>query len=46
MSRYEIYVSKEYMYFPYLLCEILRTLVALIFFSAYVNLSFKANDTA
>lgn len=34
------------MYFPNLLCEILHSLVALIFFSAHVNLSFIANDIA
>jgi len=46
MSSDDIFVTKEYMYFSNLLCEILHTLVALIFFSAHVNLSFIANDTA
>jgi len=46
MSRDDMFVTKEYVYFPNLLCGIQHTLVAMIFFSAHVNLSFTANDTA
>lgn len=40
-----MFVTKEYVYFPNLLCGIQHALVAVIFFSAHVNPSFIANDT-
>jgi len=46
MSRDDIFVTKECMYFPNLLCEILHTLVELIFFNAHANVYFIANGTA